>query len=106
MAREGAAVKRPHLLFVGAIHLRCAGMVGGLVGVKQPPPPCGPPRGQGIMHVTKGRFLCRIDLRVDVEDLIIVDSEDVLLIMNKDKDQDLKHLVDIIKEDGKFNKYI
>lgn len=41
-----------------------------------------------------------------VEDLIIVDSEDVLLIMSKDKDQDLKHLVDIIKQDDKFNKYI
>ena len=36
----------------------------------------------------------------------IVDSEDVLLIMSKDKDQDLKHLVDIIKQDDKFNKYI
>ena len=29
----GAAAGRPYLLFVDTVHLRCAGMVGGLVGV-------------------------------------------------------------------------
>lgn len=40
-----------------------------------------------------------------INDLIIVDSGDVMLIMDKNKDQEIKYLVDELKYSDKFNKF-
>ncbi|BDR79851.1 mannose-1-phosphate guanylyltransferase [Clostridium tetani] len=40
-----------------------------------------------------------------INDLIIVDSGDVMLIMDKNKDQEIKHLVDELKCSKEFNKF-
>ena len=41
-----------------------------------------------------------------IKDLIIVDAEDVILIMDKNKDQEIKHLVNQLKEKGDMDRYI
>lgn len=41
-----------------------------------------------------------------VSDLIIVDTEDVILVMDKNKDQEIKHLVNMLKENREYDKYI
>lgn len=41
-----------------------------------------------------------------IKDLVIVESEDVILIMDKAKDQEVKHLINDIKEEPEFYKYI
>ncbi|MEY7999357.1 mannose-1-phosphate guanylyltransferase [Clostridium sp. Mt-5] len=41
-----------------------------------------------------------------VKDLIVIDCKDVLLIMDKNKDQELKYLVDILKNKSNFKKYL
>jgi mannose-1-phosphate guanylyltransferase len=41
-----------------------------------------------------------------IEDLVIVESDDVILVMNKAKDQEIKHLVDKIKKESGMSKYI
>lgn len=41
-----------------------------------------------------------------IKDLIIVDAGDVLLVMDKNKDQELKHLVSQIKEEKEFKEYL
>lgn len=41
-----------------------------------------------------------------IRDLVIVDSGDVLLIMDKNKDQEMKHLVNKMKDDKTLNKYL
>lgn len=41
-----------------------------------------------------------------IKDLVIVDSGDVILIMDKNKDQEIKHLINEIKEEKKFSKYL
>lgn len=41
-----------------------------------------------------------------VKDLVIVDAGDVILIMDKNKDQELKHLVEEIKQEEEFKNYI
>jgi len=41
-----------------------------------------------------------------INDLIVVDSDDVILIMDKNKDQEIKHLVSKLKQDEDFNNYI
>lgn len=41
-----------------------------------------------------------------VKDLIVIDSEDVLLIMDKNRDQEVKYLVDILKNKSNLKKYI
>lgn len=41
-----------------------------------------------------------------VKDLIVVDCQDVLLIMDKNKDQEIKYLVDILKKKNNFKKYL
>ncbi|WMJ79778.1 sugar phosphate nucleotidyltransferase [Clostridium sp. MB40-C1] len=41
-----------------------------------------------------------------IKDLIIVDAGDVLLVMDKNKDQELKHLVNKIKEEKEYNEYL
>ena len=41
-----------------------------------------------------------------VKDLIIVDAGDVLLVMDKNKDQEIKHLVNVIKEQDKYDNYL
>lgn len=41
-----------------------------------------------------------------VKDLIIIDSEDVLLVMDKNKDQEVKYLVDLLKKKENMEKYL
>lgn len=41
-----------------------------------------------------------------IKDLVIVDSGDVILIMDKNKDQEMKHLVNQLKERTKLSGYI
>lgn len=41
-----------------------------------------------------------------VADLVIVDTEDVILVMDKNRDQEIKHLVNILKENKEYNKYV
>ncbi len=41
-----------------------------------------------------------------VKDLIIVDAGDVLLVMDKNKDQELKYLVNQIKDEKKYDEYL
>lgn len=41
-----------------------------------------------------------------IKDLIIVDAGDVLLVMDKNKDQELKYLVNQIKDEKKYDEYL
>jgi mannose-1-phosphate guanylyltransferase len=41
-----------------------------------------------------------------IEDLVIVEAEDVILVMSKSKDQEIKHLVDKLKGENGMDKYI
>lgn len=41
-----------------------------------------------------------------IKDLVIVESEDVVLIMDKSKDQEIKHLVNNMKNHEEVNKYV
>lgn len=41
-----------------------------------------------------------------IKDLIIVDAGDVLLVMDKNKDQEIKHLVNVIKDKEKYDNYL
>lgn len=48
----------------------------------------------------------RLVIGFGIKDLIIVDTGDVLLVMDKNKDQELKHLVNMIKEENTLNSYL
>lgn len=48
----------------------------------------------------------RLIIGFGIKDLIIVDTGDVLLIMDKNKDQELKHLVNMLKDEGNMTKYL
>lgn len=48
----------------------------------------------------------RLVIGFGIKDLIIVDSEDVVLIMDKNKDQEIKHLVNKIKNEEEMKKYL
>ena len=41
-----------------------------------------------------------------VKDLVIVDAGDVILIMDRGRDQEIKHLLNDISKDDEFNKYL
>ncbi|KZL90039.1 mannose-1-phosphate guanylyltransferase [Clostridium magnum] len=41
-----------------------------------------------------------------VKDLIIVESGDVILVLDKNKDQEIKYLVDLLKNRGNMDKYL
>lgn len=41
-----------------------------------------------------------------VKDLVVVDAGDVILVMDKNKDQEIKHLLNDISEDENYNYYI
>ncbi|NLZ47917.1 MAG: mannose-1-phosphate guanylyltransferase [Clostridiales bacterium] len=41
-----------------------------------------------------------------IKDLVIVESDDVVLIMDKSKDQEIKHLVNNMKNDAEVSKYV
>ncbi|CAM2757107.1 mannose-1-phosphate guanylyltransferase [Hathewaya histolytica] len=41
-----------------------------------------------------------------INNLVIVDTDDVILVMDKTKDQDVKHLVNILKDKEEYDKYI
>lgn len=48
----------------------------------------------------------RLIIGFGIKDLIIVDTGDVLLIMDKNKDQDLKHLVNMLKDEENIKEYL
>lgn len=48
----------------------------------------------------------RLIAAVGVNDLIIVDAEDVLLICGRERDQDIKELINKLKEDKELAKYV
>jgi Mannose-1-phosphate guanylyltransferase len=41
-----------------------------------------------------------------VKDLIIVEAGDVILVLDKNKDQEIKYLVDLLKDQGNMDKYL
>ena len=41
-----------------------------------------------------------------VKDLVVVEDGDVILIMNKNRDQEVKHLVNKLKEKGSYEGYL
>jgi mannose-1-phosphate guanylyltransferase len=41
-----------------------------------------------------------------IKDLIIVDAGEVILVLDKNKDQEIKYLVDIMKNQGDMDKYL
>jgi mannose-1-phosphate guanylyltransferase len=41
-----------------------------------------------------------------IKDLVIVDAGDVILVMDKDKDQEIKHLLNTINQDDNYKEYI
>lgn len=47
----------------------------------------------------------RLIIGFGIKDLVVVDSGDVILIMNKEKDQEMKHLVSTIKEDKSLKEF-
>jgi mannose-1-phosphate guanylyltransferase len=48
----------------------------------------------------------RLVIGFGLKDIVIVDSGDVLLVMDKNKDQEIKHLVTGLKEELEFIKYL
>ena len=47
----------------------------------------------------------RLIIGFGIKDIIIVDAGDVILVMDKNKDQELKHLVNQLKEKDEMNRY-
>lgn len=43
---------------------------------------------------------------IGLKDVVVVDSGDVILIMDKDKDQDIKQLLNKLGKDGSYKKYL
>lgn len=41
-----------------------------------------------------------------IKDLIIVDSDDVMLVMDKNKDQEIKHLVNMLRKEKEYKEYL
>ena len=41
-----------------------------------------------------------------VKDLVIVDAGDVILVMDKNKDQEIKHLLNKLNEKSEYNKFL
>lgn len=48
----------------------------------------------------------RLIAAVGVEDLIIVETDDVVLVCRKDRDQDIKLLIKELQKDEEYNKYV
>lgn len=48
----------------------------------------------------------RLVIGFGLKDIVIIDSGDVLLVMDKNKDQEIKHLVTGLKEEIEFIKYL
>jgi mannose-1-phosphate guanylyltransferase len=48
----------------------------------------------------------RLIIGFGIKDLVIVDTGDVLLVMDKNRDQELKHLVNILKEDNNLGEFL
>ena len=41
-----------------------------------------------------------------IKDLVVVDAGDVILVMDKNKDQEIKHLLNKLSENDKFNRFL
>jgi len=41
-----------------------------------------------------------------IKDLVVVDAGDVILVMNKNKDQEIKHLLNKLNQQSKYNKFL
>lgn len=48
----------------------------------------------------------RLVIGFGIKDLVVVDTGDVLLLMEKNKDQELKHLVTMLKDEQEFKSYM
>lgn len=48
----------------------------------------------------------RLVIGFGIKDLVVVDTGDVLLLMEKNKDQELKHLVTMLKDEQEFHDYM
>ncbi|MFA9397242.1 MAG: mannose-1-phosphate guanylyltransferase [Clostridiaceae bacterium] len=65
--------------------------------------------GKSYMEDSENCFVYSKDKLIigfGIKDLIIVESKDVILIMEKNKDQELKHLVNKLIEDKSFDEYL
>lgn len=65
----------------------------------------------GITFVDQSENCCifgdkKLIIGFGIKDLVIVDSDDVLLVMDKNKDQELKYLVEEIKEKEDLREYL
>ena len=41
-----------------------------------------------------------------IKDLVVVDAGDVILVMDKNKDQEIKHLLNKLSQENEFNKFL
>ena len=65
--------------------------------------------GNAVLEQTEGCYIFAKDKLVigfGIKDTIIVDAGDVILVMDKNKDQEIKHLVNQLKEMQSMEKYI
>lgn len=65
--------------------------------------------GNSILEQAEGCYIFAKDKLVigfGIKDIIIVDAGDVILVMDKNKDQEIKHLVNQLKEMQGMDKYI
>lgn len=65
--------------------------------------------GKSFMEESEGCTVFSEDKLVigfGIKDLVIVEYGDVIMVMDKNKDQEIKHLIDKLKEENEFKKYI
>ncbi|MBO3442477.1 mannose-1-phosphate guanylyltransferase, partial [Clostridium haemolyticum] len=66
-------------------------------------------KGKAFMEQSENCFVLgkeKLIIGFGIKDLIIVDSGDVLLVMDKNRDQEIKHLVNLLKEKHKYDEYL
>ena len=56
-----------------------------------------------MLHIWRRR---KTDYWFGVKDLVVVDAGDVILVMDKDKDQEIKHLLNDINDSPEFGAFI
>jgi mannose-1-phosphate guanylyltransferase len=65
--------------------------------------------GNAFMEQSENCFVFgkeKLIIGFGVKDLIIVDAGDVLLVMDKNKEQEIKHLVNVLQEQKDYDKYL
>jgi len=61
-------------------------------------------RGHVVAVETRGNIVCnpgKLTALIGVENLVIVQTKDVLLVCRKDRDQDVKKILDLLRKSGK-----